>query len=804
MLAPTLRAFLSHWKRHPDQALALFVGLALATALWTGVQAINSEARAAYDRSAQALAQSDLPLLVARDADRLPLSSYVALRRAGWAVAPVVEGLYRHDGARYRLIGLDPLTAPALPLPNDGLAKDPAHALLTFTQVPGELRAAPETIKALAGADLPPLRPASDLTPGLLVGDIGIVSGLLGHSDTVSHLLLLASPRPHLPQLTEIAPELRQIPASARTDITGLTASFHLNLTAFGFLSFVVGLFIVHATIGLAFEQRRAMMTSLRALGVPLRQLITAALLELLSFSLLAGLSGLVLGYVIAAALLPDVASSLRGLYGAPLGNSLNLRGDWIIAGLAMAGIGTVIAGAENLWAIAKLPVLAPRHSQGWALSTQRRIRFQAIAAALLLLTSGGLVWLGDGLVASFALLGTLLLGAALALPAVLNKALDLASRGAKHPVAQWFWADSRQQLPGLSMALMALLLALAANIGVSTMVASFRTTFEGWLDQRLAAEIYLNFGDDLAAAQALPYLTETAEAVLPITQIEAQLGSAPGAVYGMADHATYRQDWPLLAARSQVWDELHQNGAVLINEQWANQADLSLGDTVRIDQRSHSISGIYADYGNPKRQAIMGLDQFRRLYPQAVNQRFALRVPPDQTQSYVTKIQEVLALRSDQITNQEAIKTASRQVFERTFAVTGALNILTLGVAAFSIFTSLLTLQTMRLPQLAPVWALGLPLWQLGALDLLRAGILAGFAALLALPTGIALAWALIAVVNVEAFGWRLPLQLFPRDWAWLMLAALLAALCAAALPAWRLSRKAPAELTKVFALAR
>ncbi|MGB0905412.1 MAG: FtsX-like permease family protein, partial [Mangrovicoccus sp.] len=96
------------------------------------------------------------------------------------------------------------------------------------------------------------------------------------------------------------------------------------------------------------------------------------------------------------------------------------------------------------------------------------------------------------------------------------------------------------------------------------------------------------------------------------------------------------------------------------------------------------------------------------------------------------------------------------------------------------------------------------LPLWQLGALDLLRAGILAGFAALLALPTGIALAWALIAVVNVEAFGWRLPLQLFPRDWAWLMLAALLAALCAAALPAWRLSRKAPAELTKVFALAR
>ena len=58
--------------------------------------------------------------------------------------------------------------------------------------------------------------------------------------------------------------------------------------------------------------------------------------------------------------------------------------------------------------------------------------------------------------------------------------------------LAEWFWADARQQLPGLSLALMALLLALAANVGVGTMVGSFRATFTGWLDQRLASELYL------------------------------------------------------------------------------------------------------------------------------------------------------------------------------------------------------------------------------------------------------------------------------------------------------------------------
>ena len=46
-----LTALLSHWRRHPFQLAMLLLGLSLATALWSGVQAINAEARAAYDRA---------------------------------------------------------------------------------------------------------------------------------------------------------------------------------------------------------------------------------------------------------------------------------------------------------------------------------------------------------------------------------------------------------------------------------------------------------------------------------------------------------------------------------------------------------------------------------------------------------------------------------------------------------------------------------------------------------------------------------------------------------------------------------
>ena len=61
---------------------------------------------------------------------------------------------------------------------------------------------------------------------------------------------------------------------------------------------------------------------------------------------------------------------------------------------------------------------------------------------------------------------------------------------------------------------------------------------------------------------------------------------------------------------------------------------------------------------------------------------------------------------------------------------------------------------------------------------------------ALAALPLGLALAWVLPAVVNVHAFGWRLPVLLFPGQWAMLFALALATAALAALWPALRLRR--------------
>ena len=789
MIGACLRALMSHWRRRPLQLLAYLGGLALATALWSGVQAINTEARASYDAAAATLGEGQFDQLVPRQGASIALEEFLALRRAGWLVSPVIESA--QDGLR--LVGIDPVTSPT------GLS------MLAGGIAPGEF-AGRERPRLFANAesaarlgDRAEVVINPDIAPGVAIGDVGDLQRLLGRDDLSRLVVLPEQPRLQ-PPLSEIAPGLRLQPSQQVADVAQLTDSFHLNLTAFGLLSFAVGLFIVHSTIGLAFEQRRGMIRTLRALGVPLRMLIALISAEMLMLALLGAGVGIVLGYAIAGLLLPDVAATLQGLYGARISGTLALRPEWWLSALALTLLGTAAALTGRLWQIARMPVLAAVRPRAWSMASAARGRVQALLSAALLLAAAGLALRGVGLIAGFALLGCLLIGAALALPLLAGRVLRRAEARATTPIRAWFWADTRQQLPGLSLALMALLLAVSANIGVSTMVSSFRLTFTSFLDQRLAPELYLQVESAGQAAAAEAFLMARGKEVLPLYSARSEVAGQPARLFGVRVGPTYRESWAFLGTRSDPWESVEACEAVIVNEQLARRGSLWVGDEVQISPDLRlPIAAVVGDYGNPQGQVVLSEAMFAALYPDTHAASFGIRT--DDPASLREQIVAELGLPDSAMTNQAALKAMSLEVFDRTFTVTAALNVLTLGVAGFAILMSLLTLADQRLPQLAPVWALGLTRRRLGRLELLRALVLAGIVFLCALPLGLALAWVLLTIVNVEAFGWQLPMYLFPLDYAWLGGYALIAALLAAAWPALRLMRMPPSALLKVFA---
>ncbi|MEM9319472.1 MAG: ABC transporter permease [Pseudomonadota bacterium] len=780
-----LMALASHWRHRPGQLAALMLGLMLATALWSAVQAINAEARRAYDSAARLLDGQNLARLARTDGLPISVADFAALRRAGYLVSPVIEA--QIDGLT--VLGVDPLTAPPGMIPDDIITG--ATDFQAFSGQADLLFVGPNT-------DAPGFerRTSPALPPGTALADIGTVARLSGQTGA-SYLIVAPDQPARLASITEATELELQSPAN-QADLGELTGSFHLNLTAFGLLSFGVGLFIAHSAIGLAIEQRRTMIRTLRALGVPLRRVLGLMAAELLAIALVAGISGIVLGYLVAAGLLPGVAGTLRGLYGAPISGVLAFDPIWAGQALLITLLGAAVAAGGALWRVARMPILAPALPRAWSMRHGRALRIQALAAGLLFALAVLLGAFGQGLGLAFGAVAALLTGSALLLPGALSLGLQVLTPLARGPFAEWLLADTRQQVPGLSLALMALLLALAANIGVSTMVGSFRETFITWLDQRLGSELYVFAQGDPAPLR--DFLEPRAEAVLPVMGLDRPILGAPGRLRMLADHATYRDGWPLLAAAPDAWDQLQSGQGVLINEQIAIREGLSLGQSLAITpDLSLPLVGIYADYGNTRGEAIIGEVLFGTLFPRIEPLGFAIRTDPDRVGPLMAELLE-FGLPQRAMSDQRAQRALSLTIFERTFQITGALSALTLGVAGLALLIAFLTLAQMRLPQIAPVWTIGATKSRLAWAEFGRALALAALTFLVALPVGLILAWMLLNLVNTQAFGWRLPMLIFPSEWLQLAALSFLAAGLAALWPALRLTRMAPARLLQVF----
>lgn len=811
LLSLALLALLSHWRRHRVQCFSIFTGLWLATALWTGVQALNSQARSDYARASAVLTGPLQAQLIARNGERFDQALYVQLRTLGWAVSPVLEGRLRLPGepARsVRLIGIEPLSLP--PASSVAGVQVQAFDLQAFVGSPGQAWVGPDTLRQLntspgsptrdsEGQLLPPMVLQPALAPGVIVVDIGHAQTLLNAPGQLSRLLLADTPGP-LP--ADIARYLELQPRQDDGGLQRLTDSFHLNLTALGLLAFVVGLFIAHAAIGLALEQRRGLIRNLRACGVSLKTLLGALVLELGLFAALGGLAGVASGYALAAWLLPDVAASLRGLYGAQVAGTLSLPAGWWLLGVLVSVLGALLAGLQSVMRAARLPLLALAQPQAWRLAQGPWLQRQALLAGLLLLLALGCGVFGAGLLGAFAMLAGLLLAAALLLPALLDRVLAWLARRCHRPLAQWFVADSRQQLPALSLALVALLLALAASVGVGSMTEGFRKTFVGWLDLRLSADLYVTPRDTAQGLQIVEWLKQQpgASVVMPGWRADMQLQGWPVQVQGIVDHPAYRTRWPLLEQHSRAWQQLASGQGVMLSEQLARRLNLQLGDSLKLpaDTPAMPVVGIYADYGNPKGHVLVNADWLRAHWPQATLAGLSVDLSAEGGASLKDALQRHFALDDSRVVEQARLKRWSTDVFNRTFAATAALNSLTLGVAGVALFINLLTLGQARLGQLAPLWALGVRRMQLVWLSLGQTLMLSSFTVLLAIPLGLLLAWCLVAVVNVQAFGWRLPLYVFPMQLLQLTVLGMLTSLLACVWPLWQLARRQPRELLR------
>ncbi|HWQ11271.1 MAG TPA: FtsX-like permease family protein [Roseiflexaceae bacterium] len=840
MPSTLLKTSLRHLLRHPWQFGLAVLGVALGVAVVVSIDLANDSARRAFALSAEAVAGRATHQVVGGpsgldEALYRQLRLDLGLRDS----APLVEGyaaVPEHPGLTLHILGVDPLAEGPFRAfgAGDGTNIPPA-----FFLEPGAALMSAETARAygidngatlairiggrVARARIVGLLEAENeagrrALDGLLIVDIATAQEWLeklGRLDRID--LILPEDEAGAAQLRAIQGILPQgasleTPARRSGAIQQMTAAFELNLTALSLLALVVGMFLIYNTITFSVVQRRGQIGTLRCLGVTRGQVFALVLGEALAVGVIGALLGLGLGILLGRGLVGLVTRTINDLYFAVTVRSVAI-GVWpLLKGLAL-GLGATLAAAAlpAAEATSTPPRTVLRRSSYE--ERARRLAPQAALAGLVLLAAGGALLLAPGkdIVLGFAALLLLTLGAAAATPLAtlaLMRAARPAMGAAFGLLGRMAARDVTAALSRTSVAVAALMIAVSVTIGVGLMVGSFRRTVVRWLDATITADVYV----------AAPGVASRVDQPLP-TELAERLAHAPG----VARARRYRsvtvdsQVGPLLLVALEVapqdraifqwvgpeppgvWQGFAR-GEVLIAEPLAYRHDLRVGDTLRVRTDRGAVglrvAGVFYDYGSDQGVAMIALDRYRALWDDGRVSSLGLYAAPgvDVDQLVRELRQRAGSGQALDIHSNRALRAASLEIFDRTFAITRVLQLLATIVAFVGILAALMALQLERARELGVLRASGLTPGQLWGLVIGQTGLMGLAAGLLALPAGVMMAAVLVFVINRRSFGWTLLFQLDGALFAQALLVALAAALLAGLYPAWRMGRTPPA----------
>ena len=683
--------------------------------------------------------------------------------------------------------------------------------------------------------------------------------GMVGRLDRIDLLLPddPAARQAEMDRIQAILPPDAQIrPASEeQTAVEGMTRAFRLNLTALSLLALLVGTFLIFNTVRFSVVQRRPVIATLRAIGVTRGEIFAMILGEAFVMGLVGVVFGLVLGVVLGRAAVALVTRTINDLYFVVNVRGVGVPVETLVRGAVLgvvAAVGAAILPA--LEATGVPPITALRRSAEEE-RLRRAVPWLTLAAGGCVLAGVGLLALpGQRVDLGFASLAAIVLAFALATPAVtlaIMAVLLPLTRALFGALGRMAPRNVGRALSRTAVAIAALMVAVCVSIGVSLMVDSFRTTVIDWLASTLRADVFITSAATAATRMAgsldpglparLAALPEVAHVATAhgVTVRSPDLGDVDMVVPSEDIAKEGRRYLAATGSAAAMWQRALA-GAVMISEPFARRHELGLGDEVRLATdhgvRSFPVVGIYYDYGSDQGVLLMpdalyranwddtrltsvglflkpGVDAdayTRRLRAEfgragassgvegnangnpQVTPADVARIAPSNTAQIAaaSTSAQPLAIQSNRGLRSEVLK-----VFDRAFAITIALQILSILVAFVGVLAALLALQLERAREFATLRAVGMTERQLAGLSLLETGLMGLVAGVLSWPAGLTLALILVYVINRRSFGWTIQFTLDPSVFARALLLAVAAALLAGLYPALRLRQMAIAR---------
>ena len=594
--------------------------------------------------------------------------------------------------------------------------------------------------------------------------------------------------------------------------MSNLSRAYRVNLSVLALVALFTGAFLVFTTISFSVLRQQSQLALLRVLGAGRAWLSTLVMAQALLVAAVGGLLGIGLGLFLAGLLLRFVGGDLGGGYFAtnapPMEiDGLILFGFWILS-LAVGGLAGYFPARA---AAAGSPVIQLR-----AGATERMLRPMlhyrvALALGLVSLLLAFMPAVNGLPIAAYLSIAFLLFAGLAMTPWLIHQGFSLLSDmlatrpgiPSSQRLATWRLAQAPASAAGLIAGVVA---ALALTVAMVVMVASFRDSVSQWLDQVLPADLYANlnrpeFNQDLlnnagleAAIRTLPgiarfefnqqrsilFQTDRPEVVLiarPIpTGRAAEVLPLTGGVF--------------MQPRMPSGQQASRLPEVFVSEAMTDLYGWRPGEAYPLpglgatgEPQTVWVAGVFRDYGRQHGSIVMDLARYQALTKDLGRTGLAVWLLPNENPAEVlallqTKIPELSSLSFRTASDLRAL---SLTIFDRSFALTYALEVAALLVAIFSVATGFAGQALLRQKEFALMQHLGQSPVQLYQWISLESGMLLGLAACWGTALGLLMSQVLIHRVNPQSFHWTMQTSLPITALVVLMLLILLFGLAAA-----------------------
>lgn len=620
----------------------------------------------------------------------------------------------------------------------------------------------------------------------VIVMDLALATRILGRAGRLDRILI-STPDGRSPQqwqhlLQEAVPAgVTVAPQGSRTNENRrMLTAFRWNLRVLSYIALVVGAFLIYNTISVSVVRRRAEIGIVRALGATRGAVIAAFLGEAACFGVAGGLAGLALGRVMAESAVKLVGATVSSLYVSSTPAPIELEFWTALAALA-TGIGVAVLSAlAPAWEAADVPPVEAM-SRGRREHEVRMHTMRNLAAATLLAAGA---WLASrqAPVSGKPLYGYLsavlfIAASALAIPALvfaLTKWTAVVLRilfGVEALLAVRGLAASMRRT---SVLVGALSTAIAMMAAVGIMVGSFRETVLLWMQDRLQADLYLRPAAPAGPDRHPTLSPDAVDRIAALPEIgavdrfrayEITVGGLPATLgAGEARIVARYGARPFLSGADpkSVFAQLIGRDNVIVSEPFANKHHVGRGDVLTFSLAGKQVRvhvlDVYYDYSNERGYIIMDRGTLLKYLPDRAPSNVAVYLRPGVTLDQGRQaVERALDGRKAVVLSNRTLREEAIAIFDRTFAITYALEGVAVFVAIMGVAGALLALVIDRRREFALLQFLGGAKQQLRKVILFEAGLLGLLANIAGMALGLVLSLLLIFVINKQSFGWTI-----------------------------------------------